>query len=312
MIVGHVTSIGKNVIFSFHMPLFIIASGMFFKKEENCKKLIKKIVKTLILPYILTISIMYIMKFLLFKETISLWTILQQIILSYSNKKTFFTNVDKIGVLWFIPFLAVCKVLYFIINKISKGNDILSCIICLICTIAGLFLTKVNIFLPWSFDIALACMIFYYIGYIFMKYNILEEILNNRKYIIGIIVLYCICLQFGYTELAERLYSGELICYITAICGTLIVFKISKIIEKMPKFIPDTLQWFGKNSMYVLCIHFLEGKLMPYKAIFHMNKNLTLLIIKILFISMSTFLLVNIKNIMSKLKNKIKLQKISG
>ena len=56
MIVGHVVKFNGlvwRIIYSFHMPLFIICSGYFFKKEEKLSECIKKVIKKLILPYVI-------------------------------------------------------------------------------------------------------------------------------------------------------------------------------------------------------------------------------------------------------------------
>lgn len=91
MIVGHVVSGKKrNIIFSFHMPLFIIISGMFFKTERTLKEEILNIIKKLIVPYFITVIITYIFNLLFFCEKESIINIVKQIMLAYSNKKTFF------------------------------------------------------------------------------------------------------------------------------------------------------------------------------------------------------------------------------
>ena len=56
MILGHMSLQNeylKNFIYSFHMPLFFIISGYFFKQRDN-KVCMKNILKKLIVPYIVT------------------------------------------------------------------------------------------------------------------------------------------------------------------------------------------------------------------------------------------------------------------
>ena len=51
MIIGHVIEgLPRKIIYSFHMPLFIIVSGLLYK-DRNAKDTIKNILKKLILPY---------------------------------------------------------------------------------------------------------------------------------------------------------------------------------------------------------------------------------------------------------------------
>ena len=64
MVIGHVIGNGwkRDLIFSFHMPLFIIVSGMFFK-EKRFKDFIVNTIKKLIIPYVLAVLIVDVVKF---------------------------------------------------------------------------------------------------------------------------------------------------------------------------------------------------------------------------------------------------------
>ena len=108
MIIGHVVDFGwkRNIIFSFHMPLFIIISGMFYR-EKNFKDFIVNIIKKLILPYIIVILITGFVKAIAIDNNIDIVLFLKnyikQILYSYSYLKVK-TNVQPIDVLWFFPF----------------------------------------------------------------------------------------------------------------------------------------------------------------------------------------------------------------
>lgn len=302
MIAGHVCSNGwkRNIIFSFHMPLFIIVSGVFFKESESLKDTIIKLLKNLILPYSLAIIITQIAKSVINNQQLEIWDLIKQIIFAYSNKKTFFLDIQGVGVLWFIPFLAISKIVFFMINKLSKEDNLLKGILCMVCTFIGIYLSKKKIYLPWSFDVALASIIFFYVGYMLKKYNLIENILSNYKIMISIILLYCIGIKFGFIELAMRSYPNGLIAYMTAICGTLIVFEIAKIIEKLLNDTTKVLSWFGRNSMYILCLHHFERVIIRYEEIGITEKYL-IFIMKMLIVTFLTFILVQIrKNVMER------------
>ena len=305
MVLGHVCQAGwkRTIIFSFHMPLFIIISGMFFKKDEKFKDSFKKMLKNLIIPYIITITIANVIKYMVYGKIIDIPRLLQEIILGYSNGKTFFKEVNGTSVLWFIPFLVACKVTFCIINKLTKDDDILKWIVCLLVTMIGIYFSKIKLFLPWSFDVALACLIFYYIGYILKKYNIIENVLSNHKIFVCIILTYVIGIKFGNIELAIRSYPYGFICYITAISGTIIVFKISKMIEEISKYLSKLLCWFGKNSMYVLCFHYLEMNVITY-SYFGITSKWQLAVAKLIIITVLTFILIKIIKIIRDKKHK--------
>ena len=87
MVIGHVIQKGwkRNVIFSFHMPFFIIVSGM-FHKDKSLKDTIKNIFSKLILPYISCTLIVNIISSIIngwtIETTIISW--IKQICFSYS------------------------------------------------------------------------------------------------------------------------------------------------------------------------------------------------------------------------------------
>lgn len=302
MIIGHTLELGltRKIIFSFHMPLFIIISGMFFKKRK-IKEELTHLNKKLIIPYVITIIITYMLRYIIHNQEIHFLPIIQQIFFGYSNKKTFFTHIDDVWVLWFIPFLIFCKILYYGIDKITKTNDLLKGIICFCFSSMGIYLSKINIFLPWSIDIALSSMLFYYIGYLLNKYHLIGKVISNQLIYIFIVITYTSLLKLGNIELAIRKYPYGMICYITAFCGTIIIFSISQMIEILSKKLTKILSWYGQNSMYILCVHYLENKVIEY-ANLGINTQVTLIIAKILIITIITKIYLIIKH---KLKDLI-------
>lgn len=179
----------RNAIYSFHMPLFIIISGLFFNEKDKLKDLLKKIGKKLLLPYIVTIVITNLLYSIVHKEEFILINLIKQTVLASSNYLRFAPEIASVNQLWFITFLAMIRILFYTINKICN-NDIQKGIVCLLFTIEGMVLAKISIFLPWSLDIALATIIFYYVGYIIKKYNCLEKIINTKIVLCVFIVIW--------------------------------------------------------------------------------------------------------------------------
>lgn len=271
MIIGHVVDFGwkRNIIFSFHMPLFIIISGMFYR-EKNFKDYIVNIIKKLILPYIVVLLITDFVKAIAIDNNINIFLLLKnyikQILYSYSYLKVK-TNVQPIDVLWFFPFLATVRVIFYILKKICKEDDVLLGLFCLLISYLGYILGIKEKWLLFSADVALSCMILYYMGYIIYKYKILDKILKNKKLLCVISLIWALGIKFGCIELAVRKYPGGLFSFIVAICGTIITLKISMIIEHRAKIISKVLAWFGRNSMYILLIHYMERTLILYDNI---------------------------------------------
>ena len=124
MIIGHVLEQDwkRDFIFSFHMPFFIIASGLFYK-DRDLKTNLKNIFIKLILPYLITsfvVDLILIIKTGQVEYYLTSW--INQILYSYtfSGIIKFPSNVQALGVLWFFPLLAIIKIIFIGLKKISK------------------------------------------------------------------------------------------------------------------------------------------------------------------------------------------------
>ena len=263
MIVGHVLGGGwkRNIIFSFHMPLFIIISGLFFKENEKFTLMLKKSLKTLMIPFLVVIFLDTLFKYFMNNQNLfeCIIDFFKRIIFSYSyGNKISYDSVAPLGVMWFVPFLFVIKIIFWGVNKIAKDNEILKFLLSILIMIFGYYLGVLGYWLPFSLDIAMFSIIFMYVGYVLKKYNLLEKILQDYKILFIILIIWVIGIKYSSIELAIRLYPKAVLSVITAICGTIIVFKISNLIDLKLKKLSKILQWYGRNSMIILGIHHLE------------------------------------------------------
>lgn len=307
MILGHSIQKGAvlDTIYSFHMPLFIIVSGMFFKEDRSIISL-KKWTKTLIYAYIFIIITNYIY-FIIHNISIVIATeeIIKKIMLSYSTIGKLYFNAYSLGEFWFIPLLFIVKVLFIINRKITNNNSICLFLLIVLETYIGYLLGVKGYFLPFSLDVALFSMIFYYIGYILKNSKIIEQLLNKKKALIIIFIIWILGIKLNPIELFLRRYTYGLFCAITAISGTLIIFKLSRKIEEKNIISTGVLSWYGRNSMYILASHYAERLFINYNSVINFsNKNLNgiiVFIINVLIATISTYIFINIKE---KLKNK--------
>ncbi len=77
VIVGHLTSFGRQFIFSFHMPLFFIVSGYLFSSKP-LKASLKSDFKRLVLPYCFT-AITIIAAYSIVSLMLGKWVVLRWI-----------------------------------------------------------------------------------------------------------------------------------------------------------------------------------------------------------------------------------------
>lgn len=257
MLIGHTLPRecwGVKIAYSFHMPLFVIASGYFFKEDEKIGTTIKNICLKLLLPTILV----YI---------IAQWTFYEIIHLPVSGitklqviaRQLFQSGFNGLNVLWFLPFLGGIRLLFAIVFKITKGKESLVGVLCFLFFIIGYQLGEHQITLPLQMDLVLTCLFLYDVGHLLRKKQLLPWIWK-RKWLFAILVGIWITIAFlSEVDIARAIYGKYGIGLLGAVCGTIVVCKISEKLEKIPG-IANFLAFCGKNSMAILLIHQLERK----------------------------------------------------
>ena len=285
------------------MPLFIIVSG-FFYKDKSIKEEMKHMLFHLVLP---TTIIIFLTECIVnisnmgFVDSIIISLKAVLVCLSYQSKIIY--DIPGTGVLWFIYFLVVMKLLFIFTIKISNENDKLLFLIILIESFAGSIIGLKGYWLPWSIDVSFACIIFYYFGYVLKKYDVFDRIISNYLVMIILLVLWIIGIKYCCIEIAVRFYPYWICSFITAISGSLIIFKLSFWMEKNMKKISKAIAWCGKYSFYILIIHYLEIAFINYNFYVY-NSAVTILLMILIkcFISIiCTFLITLIIDLAKKI-----------
>ena len=306
MIGGHVLGYGikRDIIFSFHMPLFIIVSGYFYK-DKPLKEHLKYLLLHLLIPSFLIIFVVnMIMNIPDIGFIQSLLISFKTVITGWSHQANITYNFPSVGILWFIYFLIIMKLLFIITKKISKDNDILLLLLILLESFIGYFIGVKGCFLPWSIDISFACIILYYFGYIIHKYDVLNKIISNNYMMILLLILWIIGIICNPIEIAMRSYPNGLWSFISAISGSLVVFKLSSLIEKYLKNTSKILGWCGKYSLYILLINYIESKFIKYNFYLY-NPSVTkisIILIRWIIVLLCTFIVVKIIDIIHNKK----------
>lgn len=276
-IIGHSLSnsikgcILRGIIFSFHMPLFFILSCMTFKYSrtiDEFKKNTVRAAKHLLIPVIIKFFIGLLMNCYqnpLLISDIDFWkSKLYTLIYSSGGAEIFFndTKVNLIGMLWFLVALFFGRTIFDYLHLKINDNGILM-IFSGIIGMIGVLWGKVQI-MPFSLDIALAVMPFFYFGYRLKNLNITinpfrKMIIWGGIWIITLYITFPIASNSTYLELADRRYTLFPLCYLTAIAGTMCVCQFSVICCRLRKIILPML-YLGKNSLYMLFIHALDSQ----------------------------------------------------
>ncbi|WP_461811464.1 acyltransferase family protein [Faecalimonas sp.] len=265
VILGHMSipeSLG-DVIFSFHMPLFFLINGYFFKKKEsnNGEYIVLKI-KTLILPYIVTCGLVIVFSIVFqLQQRVEVTEILENvkswILASFYGSGTFTHflkwNFRIIGAIWFLLAMFWADVIFHFLLK-TKNPYVYGSIL----SIIGYVTAKI-VWLPMSVQAGLSAIFFVQIGYFIKQKNILKIYEDNKQAFYLSAIFWCMAILYsGKLYMVGNNYGGGLLDVIGAICAAFLILKFSKFLEKKCKKIAELLSLYGKNSLIVLCFHLIE------------------------------------------------------
>ena len=264
VIVAHIPQVPvaiRGLIFSFHMPLFFVANG-FFVKDYDILKTLKKSVKSLLLPYAITgviSAFLYVLNNLGTGYSAGQLAIhyLISVVVGMSGSSTIFQSMESVGPIWFLTALFLCRNIYVIImHFVDKWNVILQGLLMAAISAAGCIIGVKIAWLPWSADLALAALIFMWMGNMLAKYPAWDRRFWPVMGIGGVIWLVPVVLRIK-IELALRLYPYGPVPFIEAAAGTFVVVGLFYFLEKKNINI-KALTWIGRNSIVLLCVHALE------------------------------------------------------
>ena len=281
VIIGHTVEHGSflfNVIFSFHMPLFFIVSGMLFKKAD-WSTLIKKRFSSLIVPYLTTIVIF--LPFFLVKRYIKYGTPEFDVFLLSSVWGAGFkmppplSCIEPIGAIWFLLAMFGAQVLFCF----SPERRTLKCLYCCTLAITGWLIGR-YFWLPIDLCVAMVSTIFLFLGSFIAKIE-WEKI--KFIYIALLIILWVI----GWTKtlgIVSNTYPYYIFSVVTSSAGCVIILLLSFWFEKVGNMALDRyFAYMGRYSLVILCFHFLELRIIPWEIL---DVNIILAcLLKVLFLS---------------------------
>lgn len=256
----------RTWIFSFHMPLFFIISGMLlsFKKEvdKDFSNLIKKRAKTIMIPYV-SFSIIYMtaVLFAYFRNVITAKSVLDNL--------WYVLSLYGMNVLWFLPALFFGELIFlFIMKKFdSKTSKIVITVSFIISYFASVYLNNkeyaaigrelvgITYFgqLLVVFFRSFIAMSFIAIGYFLFfllkerdKISILELLFSMTLLAINIVI----GRKNGGVDMRSLAFKNIFFYYAAALSGT---FALLLFCKNCYPF--GILKYFGKNSLIIMASH---------------------------------------------------------
>lgn len=267
VILGHLSVSGINmVVFTFHMPLFFIISGYFLKKQDP-KLIIHKKFRQLLIPYILTClaiaGLSMAKDFLLGRTDALVHNVLLWCYAGFYGSGNPYSHpfyVKAIGAIWFLFAMFWSIVIY---NGIMdwKGCSVWV----LILALTGYFSAK-YIYLPWSIQSGMLALVFIHVGHYFRIKQL--SLSPHPAWTASALFLWLLCMYIdkGRFYIVGNYSQNLVIDILGGIAGTFVVLIFSQGIERLP-LISSGFQWFGRNSLAILCLHLVELTFIPWKPL---------------------------------------------
>ena len=257
---GHIVPVTYGIglyIFSFHMPLFFLTSGILFYYKQNWRTdsfltSLRSKIKGILYPYIVFGVLTAAIYFVCGDRT----TALQKLIVTL--------DCEGAMILWFLPVLFVAEMLFILIAKYVKNIKIIFLIIAAMIAISFFFKTNAyesidNFILKNAMRFlyllgksVLAC-IFLFAGYAFAW---IRERLRSRLLLYWILMIASfaaniICFRFNFVDVHSLTIGNPLLFYLNALTGSFSIVAVSDLLLRHM----TVLAFFGKNSLLVFATH---------------------------------------------------------
>ena len=246
MVMGHI-HFGNSFyiwIHSFHMPLFFVISGYFYK-QASFRLELKKSTKSLLVPYI-TFGVFHILlSFILYGYNSSSWYIL------------FYENTQGIpigGALWFLTALFFTRLTYNLVVKINTLK--LQCIIICIISIGGMILaTYLPFRLPLAFDAGMIGVGFYHFGrQLRGKWHMLIE-QNLCISFLLLLVFTGLGLFNGLVNLRSGKYANWLLFWLDSVGIIIALWNLARIVDPKITIHKEWVLNISKYSIVYVCMN---------------------------------------------------------
>lgn len=270
MIIGHIGfgSLIGHFIHAWHMPLFFLISGYFYKKKNTqfsdyvCRK-----ARSLLIPYFcigLLNSLIYAITLFINRPS-NCHNIFQLVIDSLLDLVFVNYYLPLAGALWFLMALFVANVLYFILDKTISNRYLLLFTVSVLSFIG----CTINIFLdfrlPWSLDAAFVGIGFIHIGRNLKIFSQKHNVFSIRLSLLLLLNLICLILIFvnGYVNMRDGVYSNIVLFWFNATLAFIVLWNDVKIVYSFFKthscrFFQISSKWIqsiGSDSIIYLCFN---------------------------------------------------------
>ncbi len=245
IVLSHATEDGqavRNFLFAFHVPLFFILSGYFFKPD------IRRILKrgriwalVYLLLSLLDVAVLYV-----FNPALLTMDVLVKGLLCMDNQMIF--NSPK----WFLLVLFEVQIINCLFLKAGKRIRTLCVPLFLI---AGFFCRRKLIF---GITICIVATVFFYMGYVLHDKEILSRYVASRKKtvhvaaaVICFVLTYILSQWNGMVSMQNLQYGYYIVFLINALVGSAATILLGYALRES-----KLLAYYGKNTLIIFLTHY--------------------------------------------------------
>lgn len=256
---GHVStgSALEKFLYSFHMPLFFVISGMFVPamggaRFDEYRKYVHKQLG----------SIMFI--YFIWAFIYSPFSFKNILYILYGTRETLLIS-GSLSSLWFLPVLFVaknlCKILLSILPTHNKNRIVLLQLLSILICYAACHIPHYERYgLPLAIDVSCVALSFMLIGCFIKEFCIMQ--ISNIKPCWRILVsILCICILIGsyncnqYVLMANAQWGRIWLMYINALVGCMGILLLSSALATLPSRIVRYLIICGQMSLGIMLVH---------------------------------------------------------
>lgn len=247
----------NDALSSIRMPAFFFISGFVLSNRyTDFTYFSKRRFRQLIVPYFIFYLLNYIFwSIALAGPQTDITQPLFEMLFGCVNNPEGTANMVA-GPLWFITTLFMAEIYMFFIKNYFQRSKLIFLVLILSAGFGYALSVFMPFRLPWNMDVAFTAVLFYGLGYLVKKEQLIDRLIS-KKLTINILIFLAtitIALAFGFhnnTSFTDN-YLGDnvLFTYVSAFTGIIALMTLAKIINKN-----IILEFLGKNTYVILAFH---------------------------------------------------------
>lgn len=249
-----------NFVYVYHLAIFFLVAGYFFKPEISFYDFLKKKIKSLYLSYLafaggfLVIDIMR--------------GCTPQMLLDCVWRCLLLRQCSYMGAMWFVPWLLISELVFYMIWRVIKRFDFwVQILVVLLIGFVGMGLTQMHNgwISKWYVDLAMVITPILYLGY-FMKSKgwISKSKYSSKSWMIMIVSAELIIIVNAITglrvEFSQHEYYGGIGLYPMVVLGLIFCLCLGKVVRRN-RCLSVIFSICGRYSFWIMALHFLIFKI---------------------------------------------------